>query len=304
MRLVLLQVPLGYQIGVLGRQPRLLVSAVVHLLEEFITAHQRPRGQSDLIAEALPGALPRRDLWNAIAPRTFAPAARDDAAGIRRHAGPGGRHMMDWINAHGSGLNFLANFGMLILWLIYMQVFLMTFIQGRKPRVLINRGAGSDLDSLILVSNMSQQPVYAQSVYCTIALDDRTVSTTVNDRDLLQKSGKGERPEGITSHGPLSRGEFMGLGTFRNVLEITVERSDALPGDLSSLSDRVRSVELMVVCAFGGDDLEIAARRRFRLDTSGDPWNVIPETPQTRQVSGRADRKRIRRMIQDELRQS
>ena len=85
------------------------------------------------------------------------------------------------------------------------------------------------------MSNMSQEPIYGQGVYCTLRMTDGSEYTaTVTDRDILQKSGDDEeRPEGITSQGPLNRGDFMGLGTFRNILDITVERNEDLPDDLS-----------------------------------------------------------------------
>ena len=213
---------------------------------------------------------------------------------------------MDWLKEYSSALNVLTNVGMLGVWLIYLQIFVGSYMRARKPRVIINRGAGSDLDALILMSNMSQEPIYGQGVYCTLRMTDGSEYTaTVTDRDILQKSGDDEeRPEGITSQGPLNRGDFMGLGTFRNILDITVERNDDLPDDLSELRDRIRDFEIMVTCAFGGDDLEIAARRRFRLKVDQDPWDVVPVYPQTEQVSGRRERKRIRKMLKQELQES
>ncbi|OWU85661.1 hypothetical protein ATO6_01655 [Oceanicola sp. 22II-s10i] len=208
---------------------------------------------------------------------------------------------MDWIANHSGALNFAVNLGMFFVWVAYLQLFLMTYLRARKPRLIINRGTGSDVDSLCLVSNMSEQPVYPQNVFCTIHHAGGACSATITDRDLLQKSAGDERPRGITSQGPLSRGGFMSMGTFRNMLEITAEMSDDCPGDLMSEPDQIESMEILVIAAFGGDDLEIAAKRTYRIDTGTDPWEVIPIGPDTKQVASRSERKQIRRMIESEL---
>lgn len=208
---------------------------------------------------------------------------------------------MTWLNEHASALNVLANFGMLLVWLLYLHVFLTNYLRTRKPRLIVNRASGNDLDAFILVSNMSQEPVYVQNLYCTIQTSEGEVSATVTDREVVQKAGSDETPRGVTNQGPLSRGEFMTVGTFGSLLEITAESGADGPGRLEDLKDTVQSMEIMVVAAFGGDDLEIAAIREYRLDTAADPWGVIPVGPETQQVSSRRERKRIRRMIEAEL---
>lgn len=211
---------------------------------------------------------------------------------------------MEWLSQHSSALNFVVNLGMFFVWVAYLQVFLMTYIRARRPRVIINRARGTDLDSLCMVSNMSQEPIYAQTVYCTVRRTDGECSATITDREILQEAGRGERPDGVTSQGPLSRGEFMTIGTFRNLLTTTLEQSEDCAGSLEEVSDTITGFEIMVVSAFGGDDLEIAAKRAFRIDTDRTPWAVVPERPETEQVSSRSERKQIRRMIVDELRQA
>ncbi|MGZ9812359.1 hypothetical protein ACXN5S_18005 [Pseudoroseicyclus sp. H15] len=208
---------------------------------------------------------------------------------------------MDWLTDHSAALNLIANLGMLVIWVVYLQVFLFTYLRARRPRVNITRGRGSDMDALCLVSNMSQEPVYPQSIYCTINGPDGDCSATITDRDLL-RAGESEDTPGVTSQGPLGQGQFMSLGPFRRMLEITLEQSGEGPCELSEVSDQIEGFEIMVISAFGGDDLEIAATRAFRVDQRGDPWAVIPVHPQTRQISSRRERKQIRRQIIEELR--
>ncbi|QQA43874.1 hypothetical protein [Pelagovum pacificum] len=208
---------------------------------------------------------------------------------------------MQWISEYSSALNFFVNLGMLLAWVAYLHLFLVTYMRARRPRIIINRVSGSDLNGLCLLSNMSQEPVYAQNVYCTIHRASGDLSATITDREILQRSAEGDRPDGVTANGPLNRGEFMTLGSFRNLLDITAEQAEDYDG--SGIPDDVERFQIMVVGAFGGDDLEVAAQREFRVDRSSDPWQVVPVSPQTRQISSRSERKRIRQMIKSELEQ-
>ncbi|MGR3320632.1 MAG: hypothetical protein ACU0DK_01730 [Pseudooceanicola sp.] len=208
---------------------------------------------------------------------------------------------MDWLSDHSGALNVVINLGMLMVWIGYLQLFLITYLRARRPRLIITRGSGNDTDALCLVSNMSEEPVYVQTVYCTLRLGEDEISATITDRDILNRSDKADLPEGATHHGPLNRGDFMTIGPFHHMIDMTAERNGKTRDEVERLRQEVEEFEIMVVCAFGGDDLEIAAKRAFRLDASVAPWAVIPRAPQTQQVSSRTERKQIRRMVEREL---
>ncbi|WP_146010311.1 hypothetical protein [Acidimangrovimonas sediminis] len=207
--------------------------------------------------------------------------------------------MLDWISAHSALLNVAINGGMLAVWVVYLQIFVTTYRQARSPRVLINRAMGSDIDAQCIVSNMSQEPVYPQSVYCTVHYRGGSFSATITDREIFQDTGR-DQPKGVTAQGPLKQGAFLSLGSFRNLMDVTSRHSDE-DSALARHDDAVEGMEIMVVCAFGGDNLEIAANRAFRIDTGTDPWSIIPRFPQTDQIAGRAERKRIRQRVIAEL---
>lgn len=208
---------------------------------------------------------------------------------------------MNWISDHSNALNFITNLGMLFIWIVYLQLFLITYLRSRKPRIIINRSYGSDVDAICIVSNMSQEPIYTQNIYCTIHHQNGTCAAAITDREILQESGRDQRPDGVTSQGPLNQGDFVSMGTFKNMLAITSERSEEFPDGIDGLADKINKMEIMVISAFGGDDLEIAATREFRIDTSVTPWKVIPMGPATKQISSRKERKKIRKMVIDNL---
>ena len=126
--------------------------------------------------------------------------------------------MLDWLSENSAALTVALNGAMLLVWLAYLQVFLSTYLLARRPRIIINRAGGNDLDAYILVSNMSQEPVYVQNLYCTVHTGEGSFSATITDREVVQKHGH-DHPRGVTNQGPLSRGDFMTVGTFGNLLE-------------------------------------------------------------------------------------
>lgn len=209
---------------------------------------------------------------------------------------------MDWLTQHSAILNLAINVGMLAVWILYLQLFLFTFLRSRKPRILINRGKGADIDALCLVSNMSQEPIYPLNVYFTMTLaDGSTCQAAITDRDLLRTPEEEDPPRDVTSHGPLNQGDFISIGSFRHMIELSIHVSDSELGGLQDLQDKLQLIEVMVTGAFGGDDLEVAAKRTFRVVTNRTPWMVVPTEPQTRQIFSRRDRRRIRRMTIAEL---
>ncbi|WP_373356771.1 hypothetical protein [Pseudoroseicyclus sp. CXY001] len=202
---------------------------------------------------------------------------------------------MEWIAANAPALNLAVGPGTLAVWIVYLQLFVTTYRRARRPRVIINRGGGSDLGALCLVSNMSAEPIYPQSAKCTAHLPAGPVTETITDRELLSHSGDAAEAPGVTSHGPLERAGFISLGSFRKLLDITL-------AGRAETADDVEQAEIMVICAFGGDDLEIAATRAFRIDRRATPADVIPLTPFTRQIFSRRERRQIRQSLIEELR--
>ena len=48
--------------------------------------------------------------------------------------------MWQWISSNYHFLSLLANFGMLIVWVFYLQLFIGSFNRQRRTKILINRG--------------------------------------------------------------------------------------------------------------------------------------------------------------------
>ena len=91
--------------------------------------------------------------------------------------------MWQWINDNAQALSFFASLGTLAVWLFYAHLLYAGFRRQRKARILINQGWGQQIDSVCLISNMSQEPIYIHSLVMTIRTRDDEYSESITDFD-------------------------------------------------------------------------------------------------------------------------
>src|SRR3546814_19596570 len=72
--------------------------------------------------------------------------------------------MWEWLAGNAEALNVLANVGMLIVWISYLQLFLAGYRRKRRSKILVNRGAGTELTAHCLPTNHSTNSVYVQNI--------------------------------------------------------------------------------------------------------------------------------------------
>jgi hypothetical protein len=85
--------------------------------------------------------------------------------------------MLDWISEHHRVLSVLTNIGMLFVWIVYLQLFLSSYKRQTRPKILINVGAGRSIDARCLLSNMSSEAIYVESLIATLETEkDRWVA--------------------------------------------------------------------------------------------------------------------------------
>lgn len=205
--------------------------------------------------------------------------------------------MVDWIRDNEAVISVLINLGMLIVWVVYLQLFLASYRRQTQPKILINVGAGRRLDARCLLANMSSDAIYVQSLFATVEAHDRRWSSPVTDVEELTQGQQPEELATMTRQGPLMPGAVMDAGSFRDLIgrvlsdaEPPVEGQDGLPARLTAL-------EIQAVADFGSDDLLVGARRRFDIANRDGHWALVPHTPYTEQIRSRRERRQIRRML-------
>ncbi len=204
--------------------------------------------------------------------------------------------MWNWIGQNAQALSFFASVGTLLIWLFYAQLLLNTVRRQKTPRVLVNQGWGNQLDSVCLVSNMSQEPIYIQCIVMRLETDDGDYSYSVTDIDTTQVDDPGSETSKVTRQGPLLTGHFMNLGTFRTLIR-QVAQSAGLPCEHKAVRDLgVRACEIYVISIYGPESGPIGAKRRFLLD-GGE--TIRPDMIDTESMASRRARIKMRQWLHD-----
>ena len=163
-------------------------------------------------------------------------------------------------------INTVINVLMLMVWAFYFQMLFNAHRRSMRPKILINRSAGQNLDAQCVISNMSAGTVYLEAVVMCLTVGDETHECSLTDLSNLVKAPEGDK----RSHwfqGPLTSGEFLSLGGFDELLE-NCTRQHGL--DMSNVSE----FDLLVVATYGPSENPAGARRKFQLETTeaGETW--------------------------------
>ncbi len=203
--------------------------------------------------------------------------------------------MWTWINENAAVLNVFLNAGMLAIWGVYLHVFLTTFIRQRSATILVTRGAGEGVNARCLVTNMSTEPVYIQSVLATVISKDRALTLPVTDSENSEEADLESSISSLSSQGPLSMGQIRDLGRFSDLIERVLRNADEDPGRMDARGE-FDELELTVIGAYGQATLGMAAKRRFRLEGE-DSQRLVPTSIDTEQIRSRRGRRYVRELL-------
>lgn len=200
--------------------------------------------------------------------------------------------MPGWISQNVEILSLLVSVGMLAVWLTYLHVFLVSYNRQTRSKIVINRGAGVDLDARCLISNMSSESIYVESIVASVEAALGDWRCTVTDIE-----GGGDRelpvdPKKLTHQGPLGPGEYMDIGSYRQLLERVLDGRGRLETVLKNMTGPVVA-QIQVVADYASEDLLVGARRRFRLEAKERRWLLEPQGGGTEQIRSHRERRSI-----------
>ncbi len=209
--------------------------------------------------------------------------------------------MIEWVIQNQPLITLVISASTLLVWVFYAQLLLRNFQRQRKPSLIINRGAGQGLGALCLVSNMSAEPMFINQLVVCVESSEGPLEVDVTD--IRQSVGDDATPElavHMTTHqGPLRSGDCIHVGTFRGMLRRVAERHGIeLDGDRPLGGILFHGLEVRAVAFYGPERHPLGVVRRFRLlDLASPECRLLPESPYTRQLSSRRERRQVRRWL-------
>src|SRR3546814_9936598 len=117
--------------------------------------------------------------------------------------------MWEWLAGNAEALNVLANVGMLIVWISYLQLFLAGYRRERRSKILVNRGAGTDMTAHCLLTNMSAESIYVQSIVARLEAAGGTVECQLTDLETIAAGAGGRDSPGPLKQGPPAVGRLL-----------------------------------------------------------------------------------------------
>ncbi|MFD0859693.1 hypothetical protein [Roseovarius aquimarinus] len=199
--------------------------------------------------------------------------------------------MWAWIAENSAALSVLVSCLTALIWIGYFQLLFISFRRQRRTRILINRGAGKGTDARCLISNMGAEPLYVMSILATIHDGQEQVTSEVADLHRSEKEQLGAEDR-ETHQGPLMSGDFMDIGRFSTLIERCARGAGGI-GD----SRNVQSLHLLVIAAYGADDLSVGAERHFTVCEKDGETLVDPDSISTTQLRSRSERRRLERTL-------
>jgi len=193
-------------------------------------------------------------------------------------------------------LNLWVSIGTLLVWLFYAHLLYGGFRRQRQSQILINQGGGTSIDSLCLITNMSQESVYIKDIIISLYVDDGVHRVAVTDFEdaNLETAASAENP--ITRQGPLCSDQYINMGTFRFLAQQAARAVGLKDGDNPVETLRISGLKITAVAVYGPGGSIIAAQRKFNI-IGDDNKHLQPEHLRTLQMRGLLAQRRIRRWV-------
>lgn len=199
--------------------------------------------------------------------------------------------MLQWIQANSAVLSVAMNAAMLLVWIIYLQVFHNSYRRSNRAVIHIDMAAGRGEDARCIVANMGADTVFILGVKVDLDCDGGRREALVADRLEADAPLGGDFRE-RSSKGPLCGGEALDIGSFTNIVDRATRQ---MPGEVTASA--CRSVEITVVVAAQQAHRLMGGHKRFDVTHGDGEVRFSSSDVLTRQISGWWRRRQLTRQI-------
>ena len=203
--------------------------------------------------------------------------------------------MTEWITSNSTLLQVVLNALMVVIWVVYLQVFLFSFMRHRRPEILITLGAGIGLKTRCFVTNLGLEPIYILDIVVEFETTEGQHRAIVTDRTELSDQELND-PSQATNQGPLRSGNFMDIGSFETLVNRACSPTYQLRADVD-----VETVEILVIAATAAKWSLIGAARTYKVISEDDRILLRPTSVTARQIYSFAGQRRLRRELEAAL---
>lgn len=184
--------------------------------------------------------------------------------------------MFTWLSENASAIQAIAAVASAVVWLVYLQILVGGIRRNKRAWLSINQGAGDGLNAHVLISNLSNEPVYLRDILMSVKDGETTKRAFITERAEYSREDLDDALSG-TLQGPLQGGDYRSLGELREIFS---------RAGMSSEPEDVEKIDEIEFVAFGATHTTAGACKRYRLtqDKNGNT-KIEPTRMQTRRLS-------------------
>lgn len=205
-----------------------------------------------------------------------------------------GVEMIEFLSRYSEILNVLLNAAMVIIWVVYLQVFTVNHLRQARAVLHIDLGAAEGARSRCLVTNLSSSAIYVQAIVAELSYEGHRSRTQITDKDELNPEDVDD-PLSRTNRGTLQPGATVDIGSLENLVTRARIR---LSEDWSS--EYVEEVTITVVAIAGQVDRIVAASKTFNAEKVESGIRFSAQRLLTRQVRPRQTREEFSKMLREQ----
>lgn len=213
---------------------------------------------------------------------------------------------MQWLQDNATLLSAFATIFMAIVWIVYAQVAIRTYLRHRKPRIIIDQTEEQSIDTKFIIVNLSEQPVYVANLIVSVGFDGQERSRQVSKYFRSSSEDVHERPREVESelrHGTLTPGDLLLLGDTDQLLTWLMSDDgdeDTPHGEkFRQMMWSVDVIEIRAISMVGVEDEPIGSYRRFEVVKDDHEVAIRPKDAYTHHLTSRRNRKIVAQWTED-----
>lgn len=204
------------------------------------------------------------------------------------------QELLAWISQNVTLVSALTSLFMVCVWAFYAHLFYRDFRTRHHPHLMIHQAPDTQLDSVCLVINMSQNMV---NVVCIIAAGSGAQGEWKKEITDYRHFSAGDTDEReikfLLKQGPISPGNYIHLGSFQKLSGIDNTEN------FSGVEPPIDSLEIRVVAYFANDSVPMGACRKFFVRRRNEKICLVPDTRHTIQLRSFWRRRKVRKWLDE-----
>ena len=126
--------------------------------------------------------------------------------------------MLQWLHSNTAFISMITGMVTALIWLIYLQLLVVSQRRQRRAILSIDRGAGRGMDGRVILTNLGFEPVYVTDVIAVLHKGEDRFSANITERDEVSRSEL-STPLSATLQGPLETGQYRDLGSIQGIFD-------------------------------------------------------------------------------------